>query len=224
MEDAVRVLAKRAEDALNGLAETDPGAVPIAEAVLAELRLALRDLPAAGVILGPLAGRLQASLRRRSEADSVRWVGVIGGYLAVGHRPKLKRVQTLRQTGATHILTLLDESEGATEIGAAARQVGIDWLWFPLDSGTPPDEARLAAVRALYESLQSVLAAGGRVYVHCSAGIHRTGLITYGLLRFLGMSGTVAVATLRTLRTETEDGVGEARLAWGDQFGARVGD
>jgi protein-tyrosine phosphatase len=57
------------------------------------------------------------------------------------------------------------------------------------------------------------------VYVHCSAGIHRTGMLTYGLLRSMGMSGAAALATLHALRPETGEGVGEVRLAWGEQFG-----
>jgi protein tyrosine/serine phosphatase len=55
-------------------------------------------------------------------------------------------------------------------------------------------------------------------YIHCSAGIHRTGMITYGLLRYLGKDKNDAKQTLLNLREVTANQVGEERLTWADQF------
>jgi protein tyrosine/serine phosphatase len=54
--------------------------------------------------------------------------------------------------------------------------------------------------------------------IHCSAGIHRTGMIANALLRSLGLTADEAKAGLLTMRQVTHDGVGEHRLAWGEQF------
>lgn len=149
----------------------------------------------------------------------VHWLCVGAGQLAIGHRPKLKALASIHASGATHLLTLLSESEGAKQVGNAARKASIQWLWLPLKNGDPPDDERLAEIMLMYQTLAQILSTGGRVFVHCSAGIHRTGMITNGLLRYLGHSEEEARATLATLRPITASEVGDDRLAWGRRFG-----
>ena len=55
----------------------------------------------------------------------------------------------------------------------------------------------------MFERVIDVLAAGGKIYIHCSAGLHRTGMITHALLRYLGWSRHDAVEKLRELRALT---------------------
>ena len=71
----------------------------------------------------------------------------------------------------------------------------------------------------LYDKLKKILAAGGRIFVHCAAGIHRTGMIIYGLLRSMSFTQDVAKTTLHTLRPVTGEGLGESRFEWGNRFG-----
>jgi protein-tyrosine phosphatase len=220
MQEPIESLKLRAEAALKQMAE---GGGQSLDPILAELRVALRDLPGAGEALGPLLGRLQNASKSRAEADSLQWVSVGGGRLAIGHRPRIKSLPGFRNQGATHVLTLLAETEGAADIGAAVKKAGISWIWFPLESATPPGEELLSDVRLLYQRLGEALSSAGSIYVHCSAGIHRTGMIAYGLLRSLGLSQDEAIATLRALRIETGEGVGGDRLAWGDTFGVASG-
>ena len=157
--------------------------------------------------------------RLQQEARALRWVKMLSGSLAIGHRPKLSAMKTLREQGASHVLTLLSDAEGARTVGGAARREGIQWLWFPMSSASPPNDARLPEVRDIFERIIDVLKDGGRIYVHCSAGIHRTGMFVYGLLRYAGMSACQARRTLRLLRPITMEQVGGGRLAWGDSLG-----
>ena len=121
MEDPTPILKDRVEAAIEQLAAGAQGAAELADSVVKDLRALLNENPSIGGQLGPLLGRLQQAIRARSETASVPWVDVSGGHLAVGHRPKIKGLHALRQQGATHVLTLLCESEGAAEIGAAAQ-------------------------------------------------------------------------------------------------------
>ena len=82
----------------------------------------------------------------------------------------------------------------------------------------PPDERR-SDIEEMLRQVAAVLRTGGRIFVHCSAGIHRTGMITYALLRSVGLDPLAARDTLALLRKETRDGIGDERLAWGDRFG-----
>lgn len=218
MEQHLQSLKARAELALEQLSGRAEGCDEIAASILDDLRTALREVPGAGGLLGPLIERVEAARKARTESEAVRWVCVAGGHLAIGHRPKIKAIQSFQRHGVTHILTLLSAAEGAAQIGATAKAAALDWIWFPLTSASPPQAERLPEVRLLYRNLREVLAAGGKVYVHCSAGIHRTGMISYGFLRSIKLSQTDAIAILHELRAETGKGVGDSRLQWGEQF------
>jgi protein-tyrosine phosphatase len=145
-------------------------------------------------------------------------VSVGGGALALTHRPRLKSLPALRALGVTHLVTLLTEREGAREIGDAAIEAGLTWIWSPLDGGDVPSEARTVELGAVLARLTSVITGGGQVVVHCSAGIHRTGMFGYALLRQLGLAAGQARAKLTELRGVTAEGVGDDRLKWGDSL------
>jgi len=166
-------------------------------------------------------GPLLAGLLKRSNSQTIpplQWTIVLQGRLVIGHRPKIKAIPHLKQSGATHLLTLLSESEGGEEIGRVARQAGIHWLWLPLTSGDPPEEKRLSEILSLFQQMQTILECRGGVFVHCSAGIHRTGMITFAFLRYLGFSESNAFDILARLRPETSSGVGAERIEWGNRF------
>jgi predicted protein tyrosine phosphatase len=146
-------------------------------------------------------------------------VSLLGGRLAVDHRPRLRSLPVLKQAGTTHVLTLLSAREGAEAIGKAARAAGLAWLWLPLEDASPPAESRDPEIRAAFDEVARLLRSGASVLVHCSAGIHRTGMIAYALLRHIGQSAEQSQETLRALRPFTAVGVGSERLAWGDRFG-----
>jgi protein-tyrosine phosphatase len=120
------------------------------------------------------------------------------------------------ELGVTHVVTLLAEREGAKEIGESVRQAGLTWIWCPLANGQPPDAQASAAIRPVLAELASMLNKGATIVVHCSAGIHRTGMFSYALLRQVGLEPNAARAKLNELRAVTGEGVGEERLAWGD--------
>ncbi len=97
-------------------------------------------------------------------------------------------------------------------------RIGIDWIWFPFSASLPHRGDDLLNVRNLYVSIKERLDNPRRIYNHCSAGIYRTGMITYGLLQFLGNDLEKAHRILPALRQVTSDEAGEERLAWCDVF------
>jgi Tyrosine phosphatase family len=141
------------------------------------------------------------------------------GRLALTHRPKKAALATWRALGVTHVMTLLLEREGARDVGALTAAEGLAWIWCPLNGGDVT--TRFEAVAAGLEAGRAALATAGSVVVHCSAGIHRTGMVGYALLRCVGLDAVAARAKLHALRAVTAEGVGAARLAWGDQIAAR---
>jgi protein-tyrosine phosphatase len=156
-------------------------------------------------------------------AFAIDFATVGRGRLAITHRPRLKSLPEMKSLGATHLVTLLSQREGARTLGTAAEAAGLTWIWVGLASAEPPQEDRDGEFAKVLLDIAAVLHDGGAVVVHCSAGIHRTGMFTYALLRFAGMNGDDARTTLARLRPHTAEGVGEHRLAWGDRLCATMG-
>lgn len=208
-------LVAQAEAALQSCGENSGS--PSLDELITQIQSAITESPDTGKTLGPLLAKLRAA-KRHSAATPIDWVPVLDGQLAIGHRPKFNAIKNMRNLGATHILTLLSESEGAQEIGDEARRAGLGWLWLPMQSGDPPADERLGEIRELFANLRTALTQHAHIYIHCSAGIHRTGMITYALLRFLQFTDGAALSTLLQLRQVTADGVGDERKHWGEQF------
>lgn len=149
-------------------------------------------------------------------------VEVGDGWLCVGHRPGKSSFSVLRDAGVTHVITLLGPAEGAEELIGRIKAAGFESIWLPLAGAKPVDDPdRLEEITAFYGELRSLLQEGNTLFLHCSAGIHRTGMIAYGLLRYLGLSEAEGVSRLGRMRQVTIDGVTDARLEWGEQFEGR---
>ena len=67
------------------------------------------------------------------------------------------------------------------------------------------------------------LGSAARVVIHCSAGIHRTGMFSYALLRVCGLDPDAAMSTLARLRAVTAQGIGEQRVSWAEDLAAGTG-
>ncbi len=184
------------------------------EALHEDLQVALKRNPDQRKELGSLIGALRKVLSQVKAMEFVDWVKIGGGYFAIGHRPGKKLVGDLKKQGCTHVVTLLAESEGALQVKSIVDAVGMYWDWFPMDSAKQLDPDRLHTLRAVFAEWQSNLDKGGQYYLHCSAGIHRTGYITFAFLLYLGLGEPKALNVLRQLRLETVEGVGDQRLAW----------
>jgi len=183
--------------------------------ILANLQALKPQDPAA---IGPLIGQIGGAVKRYALIEKVDWVELSDGRLALGHRPSKQRLLDLCLLGASHILTLLSGSEGALEVKKMVEVSRLTSIWFPMESGKPPADDRRPDAIVLFDQLEALLDGGASIYVHCSAGIHRTGMIANGLLRHLGHSQIEANKILLALRQDTADGVGDERKTWGDQF------
>lgn len=146
-------------------------------------------------------------------------VAVGGGRIGLGHRPKKSVLPELRRQGFTHVVTLLGEREGSAELIKVIVASGLISVWLPLENGEPvTDIEKLKTIRSTFEVLEHELGKGAELFFHCSAGIHRTGMIVNAFLIYLGVGPDEALALLGQLRSVTEAGVTARRLEWGHQF------
>ena len=196
------------------------------EKLLTALQEELGKDKAAGRPLGPLIGQIKSIQNKRKNRlkniEPINWVAIKQGRLAIGHRPSAKLITDIQLQGGSHILTLLSETEGARDIESKVQKEGLIWLWFAMQSADPPTEDRSHELKSLFADMAKALQGKASIYMHCSAGIHRTGMITYAFLRYLGQSPEIAKDNLRHLRETTWREVGEKRLLWGERFGSNT--
>lgn len=191
--------------------------------VVAEWREKLRSdmvvAPRLKPELGAMLGEMMQVSKRWANRTAYCWVSVGGGRIAMGHRPRRKAIESMPAAGVTHVVTLLSEAEGAPSIGADVKRAGLVWIWLPLANAEPPAPSRLEDIKKGLATIKTALSGRGSIFLHCSAGIHRTGMITFALLRSLGANETESIELLKELRIVTREGVGAHRIAWGNQFG-----
>ena len=101
-------------------------------------------------------------------------------YIKTGHKPFGKKIsaQSLLNDKTDTILTILSEKEGAAFIKEKCISHGLDWLWIPLPDGNIPSKKFYTPIINVFDELRFRLTENERIYIHCSAGIHRTGMIT----------------------------------------------
>ena len=90
------------------------------------------------------------------------------------------------------------------------------WVWLPVTGGgleALENTPMVQHLRQLNAALEGVDAP--KIYLHCSAGLHRTGYVGYILLRLMGLNEGAAFEALKELRPITAEEVGADRIRAG---------
>ncbi len=144
------------------------------------------------------------------------WIQVGKGRMALWHRPKLNSIFAMKESGCQHIVTLMSEKEGARAIGEAVEASGMEWTWLPLESSRPPEGRRSIALINALVLLSEQLDAERSILLHCSAGMHRTGMIAFALLRLRGATEYAALDMIHRMRSHTRQALTAEHIAWGN--------
>ncbi|MBD5646976.1 MAG: phosphatase [Desulfovibrio sp.] len=137
-------------------------------------------------------------------------------------------VETIRQWGARHVVTLLEEDELAylqvTGLGEAVRKAGMAWHHWQVIDGSALRTRRDTQADPWREECGLLLQAIGRgekIFIHCRGGLGRTGTLAARLLMARGLEPEVAIREVRAARPgaiETEEQENYLRrMAWLDK-------
>lgn len=134
--------------------------------------------------------------------------------LILGPRPGKKSKDSIQAQGVTDILTLLSAREQPDSIEKIAHSIEAEWHYFAIDGGhiETLQNVDLSRLFRLYDQISQSQDAP-MIYLHCSAGIHRTGFVTYLLLRYSSLAAADSLDHLQALRPVTAAQVGEDRIA-----------
>jgi len=149
---------------------------------------------------------VKTSSESTPETDvACRGFAVGSGRLVLSGAPGKKAVEAWAK-GCHCVVTLLRSNElqdRGLDLAITLGPLSVEWLHLPISGANledPEDKpSALTAAQAVVERLQE----GKTVAVHCSAGLHRTGLVGYLALRLLGRSMPTAFELLGQIRWET---------------------
>ena len=143
---------------------------------------------------------------KRAGAES-RWIPLLRGYVTATSAPRWARLSGWRARGVTDVVTLQRDHEMAVWIPETCEETGLRWHHLPLSGkrlAEPDDRRSLARLPQLLELLRTPAPVSPRrLVLHCSAGLHRTGVCLYLLLRLSGMSPEAALEQLALARPLT---------------------
>lgn len=145
----------------------------------------------------------------------LHWRECLGGHLAIGHKPGKKLRKLLDESGCTLVVNLLSKHESSA-VPAPNR------IRLPLATAACPGPQRDEEIVAAFEAMERELGACGKVFIHCSAGIHRTGMIAYAFLRWSGMDNEAAMEAIRDMREITASELTAERAALGERLSAAM--
>jgi protein-tyrosine phosphatase len=91
-----------------------------------------------------------------------------------------ENMAAVARAGITHIIDMQIEFDDTP----LAEKHGIEVLWNPTDDDF--EEKPAALFRRGVEFAEAALENGGKVYIHCAAGVHRAPMMTLALLGSMG--------------------------------------
>jgi len=158
--------------------------------------------------------------KAKSDIDAISelgWVIMGKSKLSLFHKPTFKQLELLqKEKGLTLVVTLNHATEKADVIGKYCSALNLNWENYPLRGANVPllqsKEASDILISGITNIYQGLHLANQVVIIHCSAGIHRTGVFAYSLLRLIGNTPPKAMDLLKEMREHTWKGVGDKRI------------
>jgi len=122
--------------------------------------------------------------------------------MTIHHRPLYDEMPRIKETlGITLLVSILGEDERPEEIKQQCELNNIKHRWINLkdaNNTTLKDPEKCAKIKEDLKQLYHQMATRReKVMLHCGAGIHRSGIIGYALIRKTGLNINQAFDVLR---------------------------
>ncbi len=138
-----------------------------------------------------------------------RWVSLYHHQISAAGAPGRARLEGWSNLALVRcVVTLQREDEMAPWLPKRCEELGIDWLHFPLSGKKLQAKSDSASLHNLLQwagGLAKPDAEPLRIVVHCSAGLHRTGVALYCLLRASGLPPRETLARIAQIRELTAE-------------------
>ena len=124
--------------------------------------------------------------------------------LFLGPRPKVKDIPTLSRKFDKVVILLRNNELG--NLIEEYKKNGTDIIHAPFLVGSKLEE-ELTKVRQSIKEVANFIKSGKNIFVHCSAGIHRTGTFAYSVFRYMGYDRRESIKRVSEIRNITGEGM-----------------
>ena len=145
---------------------------------------------------GGAIGMLGCPGRNGIDGEGRQWSRILADDLAA-----------IRAWRADMLVSLIEPHEfiklGVPDFTRAIADAGIRWHHVPIRDMQTPDLVTAAAWQRSGPELLAALRGGGRIAVHCAAGLGRTGTVSAKIMVALGTPAALAIEQVRLARPGT---------------------
>ncbi len=138
-----------------------------------------------GLILGSTLWFRWASPAAAADADGIDNLHVVDERVLRGAAPSAEGLRDLAALGVTTVVDLRAEADLASR-GAVLAELGMERFHLPIRDGQLPSADQARALLRIVEE------ADGKVFLHCGAGVGRTGALTAWYLNATGQADGMA--------------------------------
>lgn len=121
--------------------------------------------------------------------------------------PLAESLNTLKQAGATDIVTMLSDEElaflGVADLGQQCEAAGLNWFQLPVEDDQGPQEPFFNAFKVHRDTLLQRLHNNATIVIHCRGGTGRTGMMAAILLLESGMDWETARSLIQSVRPKS---------------------
>jgi len=142
--------------------------------------------------------------------------------ITLGAVPDAQSIQTLKQQGITHVITLQTSSEHAEQVERLVKDAGMHWRWFPFTETLDSTETGLELLRQYIQELGKLTTEGKQLYFHCNDARSRCMLLIFALLHHRRIPSSSAYPMLHDLSSGSANRLSRAELQWAASLGLSV--
>ena len=121
------------------------------------------------------------------------------------------------------IITILSDKEGAEDIHRYTEEEGnIKWIHLPIKGANMTCLKKEETIKKIFDCLLTLyedMKNNKRIiFIHCAAGLHRTGIILYTIIRLTRETKEKALDIIKDIRMETYKYCGEKRINYAESY------
>lgn len=140
------------------------------------------------------------------------------GKLALSGRPKVKEIKDLANEDCDRVVTILSVKDRPQNIGAEVEACGLQWNWLKVaNAGKITTQERLL-FKSMVHTIAEAILDNQSVLIHCSAGLHRTGMFAYALLRYANLDREETLELVKQIRPATHEALEEKYLTLAEEL------
>ena len=147
-----------------------------------------------------------------------------GSLISCHGKPKKNDLIFMKETyNMNYVLTILHSGENPEIIKKFCNEIGnIEWENLPLKGANMAlfmnKEVQSLILNHILKLIKEMNKKKLVIFIHCAAGVHRTGTILYTILRCTGESKESAMEAIKKIRIETWRNCGENRINYAEEY------